>query len=100
MMYLHPELVKLSDAGPGLSKGFSMETLKRKIGWTPRNWKYETTDTGIGNPELSTIDKGKSYICDVINLVSQLLQEFIENKPYATEETKDNWTGNLKINMD
>lgn len=100
MMYLHPELVKLSDAGPGLSKGFSMETLKRKIGWTPRNWKYETTDTGIGNPGLSTIDKGKSYICDVINLVSQLLQEFIENKPYATEETKDNWTGNLKINMD
>lgn len=83
MMYLHPELVKLSDAGPGFSKGFSMPTLKRKIGWTPRNWKYETEDSGIGDPKLSTVDKGKSYINDVVDLISQLLSEFIESSPYA-----------------
>ena len=86
MMYLHPELINLSDAGKGQSKGFSMSTLKRKIGWTPRNWKLETEDTGIGDPGLSTVDKGKSYICDVINLISELLTEFIEKRPYAVKE--------------
>jgi creatinine amidohydrolase len=86
MMYLHPELINLSDAGKGLSKGFSMSTLRRKIGWTPRNWKLETEDTGIGDPGLSTVDKGKSYICDVINLISELLTEFIEKRPYAVKE--------------
>ena len=90
MMYLRPELTNLSDAGLGLHKGFSMSTLNRKIGWTPRNWKLETEDTGIGNPSLSTVDKGKSYICDVINIISELLLEFIEKRPYVIEETESN----------
>ena len=82
MLFLRPELVRLSDCGPGLSKGFSMSTLNRKIGWAPRNWTKETDDTGIGDPGLSTVDKGKSYFYDATSLISELIKEFIETRPY------------------
>ncbi len=92
MMYLRPDLVKLSDCGPGLSKGFSMSTLRRKIGWAPRNWKYETSDTGIGDPGLSTVDKGRSYFKDVTNLIAELVREFIISRPYDNPEEKEIYT--------
>ncbi len=88
MMYLKPELVNLSDCGLGLSKGFSMSTLNRKIGWTPRNWSMETEDTGIGNPKLSAAEKGKCYFCDATNLIHELIEEFIKLRPYDTKKEK------------
>ena len=84
MMYLRPDLVNLSDCGPGESKGFLMSTLRRKIGWTPRNWIKETDDTGIGDPKLSTSAKGLVYFEDAVSLISELLDEFIKMRPYAT----------------
>lgn len=95
MMYLRPDLVKLSNCGPGRSKGFKMSTLRRKIGWTPRDWSKETEDTGIGDPGLATVDKGKLYFRDVTDLISDLLFEFIESRPYDTEKEKDNTALNL-----
>lgn len=90
MMYFRPELVKLSDCGNGKAKGFSMSTLKRKIGWTPRDWTKETKDTGIGDPRLSTVEKGRAYFTDAISLISELLKEFLEKRPYVTEKTENN----------
>lgn len=84
MMYLKPNLVNLSDCGPGINRGFSMSTLNRKIGWTPRDWSKETDDTGIGDPRLSTVDKGELYFRDVTNLISELISEFIKSRPYDT----------------
>lgn len=95
MMYLKPSLVKLSDCGSGQSNGFKMSTLRRKIGWTPRDWSKETSDTGIGDPGLSTVDKGKLYFRDATDLISELLREFIELRPYGddnTEKEKNNTT--------
>lgn len=86
MMYLRPELVNLSDCGLGLSSGFSMSTLKRKVGWTPRDWSKETKDTGIGDPRLSTVEKGEHYFYDVTNLIHELIEEFIEFRPYEGED--------------
>ena len=102
MMYLKPNLVKLSDCGPGRSNGFKMSTLQRKIGWTPRDWSKETSDTGIGDPGLATVDKGRLYFQDATNLISELLREFIESRPYNdtgvsddTEKEKDNTALNI-----
>lgn len=95
MMFLRPELVRLSDCGSGQSNGFKMSTLRRKIGWTPRDWSKETSDTGIGDPGLSTVDKGKLYFRDATDLISELLREFIELRPYGddnTEKEKNNTT--------
>ena len=95
MMYLRPNLVKLSDCGAGKNTGFSMPTLNRKIGWTPRDWSKETSDTGIGDPTLSTVDKGKAYFKDVVNLISELLEEFIESNPYDTKEKENNISNDI-----
>ena len=94
MMYLKPDLVNLSDCGSGNSNGFSMSTLNRKIGWTPRDWSKETEDTGIGNPGLSTVEKGRLYFRDVVDLISELLGEFIKSRPYDTEKEKNNTDNN------
>lgn len=95
MMYLKPDLVKLSDCGPGRSNGFKMSTLNRKIGWTPRDWSKETSDTGIGDPGLATVEKGRLYFEDATNLICELLREFIESRPYDTEKEKDNTALNI-----
>lgn len=84
MMYLKPELVNLSYCGTGENKGFSMKTLLRKVGWAPRNWIKETDDTGIGDPRLSSSEKGRAYFLDAVNLISELLSEFIKSRPYDT----------------
>lgn len=89
MMYIKPNLVKLSDCGSGRCNGFQMTTLQRKIGWTPRDWSKETEDTGIGDPGLATVEKGRLYFQDVCEVIKELIVEFINSRPYATEETKN-----------
>ena len=42
----------------------------------PRNWKNTTVDTGIGNPEKSTAEKGEKYMNTVREKIVQLLVEF------------------------
>ena len=69
MQYLYPNLIDLNMAGDGSSSGFALESLRSKLIWTPRNWSRVSVDTGIGNPEKSTIEKGEKcykYICNRI----------------------------------
>lgn len=61
MMHYHPELVNLSEAGPGGNGGFKGEALSSGVAWLPRNWSRISDDTGIGNPELATAEKGKRF---------------------------------------
>lgn len=58
MMHYHPELVDLNLAGSGKYTPFSSKSLVEKIGWIPRNWAKVSEDTGIGNPQKSTAEKG------------------------------------------
>src|SRR5665213_1769603 len=63
MMHFHPEWVlPLEQAGEGIEHPFAIESLNKKIGWTPRNWNYATTDTGIGNPKAASAEKGQQYV--------------------------------------
>lgn len=61
MMHYHPELVNLSEAGPGGDGGFKGDALKRGVAWVPRNWARISDDTGIGNPSLASAEKGKRF---------------------------------------
>lgn len=75
MMHYHPELVDLSEAGEGASFPFAIPALNEKIAWTPRHWDKSSHDTGIGNPEKATAEKGRRYARAVTARLAKLFVE-------------------------
>lgn len=85
MMHFHPELVDLSKAGNGHSTGFVPELLSEGKVWIPRNWAKVSKDTGIGNPEKATAEKGKRFAEAVISRYADFMNEFINAPLYESE---------------
>lgn len=84
MMHFHPEWVlPLEQAGEGIEHPFAIESLNQKIGWTPRNWSFATTDTGIGNPKAASAEKGQRYVNIVTDKIAILLEEMAANEIYS-----------------
>ena len=75
MMHYHPELVNLSEAGPGQANPFVLQSLREKTAWLPRHWTRVTSDTGIGNPHLASADKGCRFAEAVARKYAVLLKE-------------------------
>lgn len=75
MMYYHPELVNLSEAGDGRSRGFLPDTLRSGVAWVPRDWSRISNDTGVGNPALATPEKGKRFAEAVVERYAELLRD-------------------------
>lgn len=75
MMHYHPELVNLSEAGPGQARPFALASLRKKVAWLPRHWTRVTDDTGIGNPHLATAEKGKRFAEAVAAKYALLIKE-------------------------
>lgn len=82
MMYYHPEWVLLSEAGEGVSKPFALPSLNDKTAWIPRNWAKISTDTGIGNPQKASAEKGERYAKAVIEKLGQLFVELASEEVY------------------
>lgn len=82
MMHLQPELVDLSMAGKGDSQPFAIAALNDKLGWTPRHWDKATKDTGVGNPEKATAEKGKRYVADLVPVIARLFAEVGKGELY------------------
>ena len=77
MMYYHPELVNLGEAGPGAGKGFRIEALKNHAVWMPRNWSMISPhDTGVGDPSRSTAEKGRRFAGAVTDRYARFLNDF------------------------
>lgn len=66
-------------AGDGNHKDFSIEGLKNKTGWTPRDWKNISSDTGVGDPRKATKEKGKVYTDKITDEISKLFKDLIWN---------------------
>ena len=75
MMHYHPELVNLSEAGPGGNGGFAGEALSRGVAWVPRNWARISSDTGIGNPALATTEKGARFANACADAFAQVIAD-------------------------
>ncbi len=82
MMHYHPELVDLSMAGEGHSKPFAIDALNEKIAWTPRHWHKATVDTGVGNPQKASAEKGARYLQTVVEKLAWLLTEVAQKDLY------------------
>lgn len=79
LMHYLPELVKMQKAGKGTFHPWEMESMNKKTAWAPRNWKQVSDDTGIGNPEKSSSEKGKRYATEVVKRIADLLIELANN---------------------
>ena len=76
MMHYHPELVRLEEAGEGRSHQFAIPALREGKVWMPRHWTLVTDDTGIGNPALSTAEKGRRFADACADGFAQFLRDF------------------------
>ena len=81
MQFLYPDMTKLKDAGEGESTGFRLKSMKAGFIWTPRNWSKVSMDTGIGNPKMSTPEKGKQCYEFITQLIADALVELSEVNP-------------------
>ena len=81
MMYYHPELVNIEEAGDGVAGGFEPEGLSSGIAWVPRNWLKVSRDTGIGNPKKATADKGASFAGDITEDYAKLFRDLTLPEP-------------------
>ncbi|HBX45087.1 creatininase family protein [Limibacterium fermenti] len=82
MMHYRNELVNIQMAGKGESKPFNIESLNSKVGWVPRNWSKSTVDTGVGNPERSSPEKGGRYAEVVTDKIASLFNELVKKSLY------------------
>ncbi len=74
MLHLEPDLVlPLTEAGEGKANRFRVTALREGWAWAPRQWTKVTTDTGVGNPEHATAEKGAAYFAAVTNKLGQFL---------------------------
>jgi len=79
MMKIVPDWVlPLSEAGDGKAKKLKFKSRQEGWFWAPREWTKVTEDTGIGNPSLSTVEKGEAYLNKVIAKISDFLVELAE----------------------
>lgn len=79
IMYLRPELMRpLEEAGEGKAKDFRIKALRKDWAWAEREWSKVTEDTGVGNPQKATANKGKAYFEAVTDKVSKLFVELAE----------------------
>lgn len=88
MQYLYPGLVDLNQAGDGASSGFALEALRSKLFWTPRNWAKVSVDTGIGNPQKATPQKGEQCFEYIINRIAEGLIELASTNPQDIYEVR------------
>ncbi len=63
LLCLAPELVlPLSEAGCGHARKSALAGIREGWVWAERRWPEVTEDTGVGDPSLSTREKGKRFL--------------------------------------
>jgi len=82
MMYYHPMLVNLDEAGDGHSHGFRAPTLAQGVAWIPRDWSKVSEDTGIGDPRTASAEKGERFANDVAARYAELLRDLTQTDIY------------------
>ena len=73
MLYLRPDLVLPKEKwGRGSEKKFRIDAYNEGWVWAERQWSKVSSDTGIGNPEFSTSEKGERFFNDVCQKLDEL----------------------------
>jgi len=76
LLYLRPDLVLPKEEwGAGKEKKNKLQAFKEGWVWAERKWSKVSEDTGIGNPELATKEKGERFFKDVTQKMGEMLYE-------------------------
>ena len=76
ILHLAPELVRpLDEAGDGAAKKFSITAMREGWAWAERKWSQVTKDTGVGNPEKATREKGEKFFVAVAEKVGEFFYQ-------------------------
>ena len=79
LLHLKPELVLPKERwGDGASKKFKIGAFSEGWVWAERKWSQVSNDTGIGNPEYATGEKGAAFFKDVSHKMADLFFELCE----------------------
>ncbi|WP_211361187.1 creatininase family protein [Maribacter flavus] len=79
MLYLREDLVLPKEHwGRGDHKKFKIKAFSQGGVWAEREWSKITEDTGTGNPELATKEKGARFFRDVCAKVSNLFVDLCD----------------------
>ncbi|WP_300027610.1 creatininase family protein [uncultured Maribacter sp.] len=74
MLYLRPELVLAKETwGSGSAKKFKIKAYNEGWAWAERQWSKVSSDTGIGNPEYASAEKGERFFNDVCEKLEDLI---------------------------
>ena len=62
VLHLHPHLVLPKEEwGSGTDNPWKLTAMREKWAWAQRAWTQATNDTGSGDPQHSTAEKGRQY---------------------------------------
>ncbi|WP_238857844.1 creatininase family protein [Poritiphilus flavus] len=76
VLYLKPELVlDRSDWGTGRSKQHRIKAFSEGWAWAERKWSEISEDTGVGNPEFASREKGERFFKAVTEKMGLFLLE-------------------------
>ena len=79
MLFLKPQFIlPLEEAGSGKERKSRINGIKEGWAWSERQWSMVTEDTGIGNPQKSTKEKGEKFFKAVCEKLAELFQEVNE----------------------
>jgi len=75
MLYLRSDLVLAKEKwGKGVGKKFKIKAFSEGGVWAERKWSQVSADTGVGNPEFATSQKGEHFFGHLCEKISMLLQ--------------------------
>lgn len=76
LLHLRPDLVlPKSDWGDGKEKKHRIKAFSEGWVWSERKWSQISKDTGVGNPQLATKEKGKKFFDYVTKKMGELFCE-------------------------
>ena len=82
IMYLRPELVlPRKEWGKGASKKFRIKSFAEGWVWAERKWSQVSEDTGIGNPEFASREKGEKFFNAVSEKMGRLFLDLCKADP-------------------
>lgn len=90
MLHLHPDWVLPKEEwGPGTDNLWKIEAMRQKWAWAQRAWTQATNDTGSGDPQHSTADKGARYLDLLAGRFAGYLVDLAQADPSALYEPAD-----------
>jgi creatinine amidohydrolase len=76
ILHYYPDLVlPLNEAGEGKEKASKLKSIREKVAWIPRQWTKVSEDTGVGNPQKATAEKGKRFLHVVTDKIAHFFIE-------------------------